>query len=411
MLAIPGNNSRSFRLYALALFAMFVGNNIPAPLFQLFRRDLGVTPDGLALLYAGYAVAVIATLPVLGRLSDRIGRRNVVMAGLALNALGAVLLALADGLPVLVAGRLLQGISVSAVLSPAAAALAELAPPQVSGKAALAFTLALAVGGSLGPLAGGGAADFSPWPQSLALLTYAGAVVLYLPVLLTADDPAPPSQPGSGAGMRLINLPGAFWWTAGAIFVSNAVQNTLYAMGGPRLADVLPDRVFIATGVGIVAFMLASIGGQFAGRALSPRYAIGVGLALTSFGLVVLARGLAAASYKPILLAMLISGAAHGLVNLGAAQRINELAPPEHRSLFNAVFNVARYLGTGIPVLAVGILARSEGLAGAFGTFSFVIYAATAALLLLGMALQIPKRGHPRRTGRLSVVTSRVPPA
>jgi MFS family permease len=302
-----------------------------------------------------------------------------------------VLLAVADGLPVLLAGRLLQGISVSAVLSPATAALAELAPPQTSGKAALAFTLALAIGGSLGPLAGGGAADFSRWPQSLALLAYAGAVLLYLPVLLTADDPAPPSRPGRDTGMGLVDLPGAFWWTAGAIFVSNAVQNTLYALGGPRLADVLPDRVFVATGIGIVAFMLASIGGQFAGRALAPRYAIGVGLALTCFGLVVLGRGLASATYKPILLAMLISGAAHGLVNFGAAQRINELAPVEHRSLFNAAFNVSRYLGTGLPVLGVGILARSNGLAQAFGTFSFATYGLTAALLL-GMAWRPGRR-------------------
>src|ERR1700710_1028248 len=125
---IESTIEKSFRLYMIALFAMYVGNNIPAPLFELFHRQLGITPSGLSLLYAVYAIAVIVSLPFLGGLSDRVGRRSIVVAGLAVNAAGAALIAVAGGLACLLAGRVLQGISVAAVMSPTLAALAELAP-------------------------------------------------------------------------------------------------------------------------------------------------------------------------------------------------------------------------------------------------------------------------------------------
>jgi MFS family permease len=385
-LPIESTIEKSFRLYVIALFAMYVGNNIPAPLFELFHRQLGITPSGLSLLYAVYAVAVIVSLPFLGGLSDRVGRRSIVVAGLAINAVGAALMAVAGGLTCLLAGRVLQGISVAAVMSPTLAALAELAPPDVSRRAALVSTLCLATGGSLGPLAAGIAAEFSAWPQSTALLGYAALVVVFLPLLRTADDPAPVQQNRAADRLRMKAIPAAFWRIAGVVFVSNAVQNTLYALGGPRLAEVRPDHVFLATGIGILAFMAASIAGLFIARRFRPTIAMAVGLVLTAGGLGLIQYGLSHGNYVPIVLAVFTSGLGHGMINFGAGQRVNELAPPAHRSLFNSVFNVIRYVGTGLPVLVVGVLSAYVGLTEAFTDFTRAIYALAALFLLLLLA-------------------------
>jgi hypothetical protein len=107
------------------------------------------------------------------------------------------------------------------------------------------------------------------------------------------------------------------------------------------------------------------------------------GLALTAGGLGLLQRGLGRADFVLIVLAVLASGLGHGAINFGATQHVNELAPPVHRAMFNSIFNVIRYVGTGFPVLAVGALAAYVGLAEAFADFTYAIYALAAMFFLL----------------------------
>ncbi|MDQ3093270.1 MAG: MFS transporter, partial [Actinomycetota bacterium] len=103
-----------------------VGAQLPTPLYRVFQDGFGFSPLVLTLIFASYAVAVIAGLLLLGPLSDSVGRRAPLVATLFLAAGASVLFALAQATAVLFAARVLQGLAVGIASGAAVAALVEL---------------------------------------------------------------------------------------------------------------------------------------------------------------------------------------------------------------------------------------------------------------------------------------------
>src|SRR3954465_14430766 len=84
-----------FAVVAGALFVLLLDGNLPTPLYGVYRDQFGFSGTTLTLIFAVYTIAVIPALLVFGQLSDRIGRRPVIAGGLAVGAVGLLLLALA----------------------------------------------------------------------------------------------------------------------------------------------------------------------------------------------------------------------------------------------------------------------------------------------------------------------------
>jgi MFS family permease len=105
---------RAFTGAAAALFVLFMGNNLPSALYGLLRGIFGFSPLTQTLLYAVPVVLVILPgLLVFGALSDVAGRRALVLAGLAVFAVGDVAFMLAGDTAWLFAARLAQGLGVA----------------------------------------------------------------------------------------------------------------------------------------------------------------------------------------------------------------------------------------------------------------------------------------------------------
>ena len=88
-----------------------VGFGIVLPILPLWAETFGASPTQIGLLTASYAVMQLLFAPVWGRLSDRYGRRPVILASLAGSAVAALLIGLAGTLLVLFLARILQGIA------------------------------------------------------------------------------------------------------------------------------------------------------------------------------------------------------------------------------------------------------------------------------------------------------------
>jgi MFS family permease len=75
---------------AFALTVAMLGTTLPTPLYDLYRARFGFSELMITVIFATYAMGVIASLLLFGRLSDQIGRRRMLLPGLALSALSAV---------------------------------------------------------------------------------------------------------------------------------------------------------------------------------------------------------------------------------------------------------------------------------------------------------------------------------
>src|SRR3954463_5072171 len=99
-----------FYVVAGALFVMLMAGNLPTPLYAVYRERFGFSGTELTLIFAIYAIVLIPALLVFGQLSDRLGRKRVIAAGLGVAALGLGLLASAQSTAWLFVARSVQGL-------------------------------------------------------------------------------------------------------------------------------------------------------------------------------------------------------------------------------------------------------------------------------------------------------------
>jgi MFS family permease len=114
----------------------------------------------ITVISATFAAGVIAVLLLVGHLSDQIGRRRVLLAGLVASGLRAGAFSVADGLPLLIVGRILSGLSAGALTCAATATLIDLAPPGRCARATLVATIANVGGLGCGPLLAGALSEW-----------------------------------------------------------------------------------------------------------------------------------------------------------------------------------------------------------------------------------------------------------
>ncbi len=134
-----------------------VGFGMLFPVLARYSEELGASPTEAGLLVASFSLAQLVCSPLTGRLSDRIGRKPVLVASLVGTAVGSLLTGLAGSLWVLFAARLLDGAS-GASVSVAQAAVTDVAAPEERARLLGLLGAAFGVGFALGPAIGGVAA-------------------------------------------------------------------------------------------------------------------------------------------------------------------------------------------------------------------------------------------------------------
>ncbi|HEY0542183.1 MAG TPA: MFS transporter, partial [Actinoallomurus sp.] len=128
-----------------------LGTTLPTPLYLIYQQRLGFGSSLTTVIFAVYAAGVIAALLLFGRASDIIGRRPVLLSGLVASALSAASFLTVGGLPEILAGRLLSGLSAGVVTATATVMLVELVPVHRRTAAALLAAAVNMFGLSCGP--------------------------------------------------------------------------------------------------------------------------------------------------------------------------------------------------------------------------------------------------------------------
>ena len=129
-------------LAAWPITAVFMLGNIASPLYVVWQAQFGFSKGTLTAIFCWYMVGLAASLLVSGVVSDRLGRKAVLLPALGLAVVAAVVLATADGVLALSIGRVLTGLATGALVSAGTAAVTDLAgtdhrrPPRSSGRSA-----------------------------------------------------------------------------------------------------------------------------------------------------------------------------------------------------------------------------------------------------------------------------------
>src|SRR5260221_6836821 len=137
----------SFYLLASIVLFFLAGSSAPTPLYAVYQAAWGFSPITVTVVFGIYALAVLATLLTLGSLSDHVGRRPVLFVAALVQAAAMVLFATAHSVPMLLAARIVQGLSTGAAAAAVGAGMLDIDRER--------GTIANAVGPMLGTATGG----------------------------------------------------------------------------------------------------------------------------------------------------------------------------------------------------------------------------------------------------------------
>jgi len=146
---------KTFISLFIAVSVAMIGVGIIAPILPLYAETFSATGVSIGLVIAAFSLSRSLLGPILGRISDRIGRKRMLVAGLAGYAVVSILYAIASSLWQLGLFRLIQG-GASVMVTPIAQAyIGDITPPGKEGRYMNGFYSAMFLGMALGPLLGG----------------------------------------------------------------------------------------------------------------------------------------------------------------------------------------------------------------------------------------------------------------
>jgi predicted MFS family arabinose efflux permease len=398
------SKNRAFWLIAYTLFILLVGATIPTPLYLLYQDLFSFSAGVLTVVFAVYMITALFSLIFIGPLSDRVGRRRVLLPALGLTAMGSAVFLFAQDVGGLLAARVLQGLGVGAALGTAVATLTELEPTGDHRRAARVGATVAAMGLAIGPLASGAFAEYGPWPTVLVFVVHLGLLV---PALLgvwampqtvkeaTLGEASPPPQRLSvPQGIRrpfalaAVAAFGAFSVVAVYMSVGPSVTEALLGVSSPMTAGAV-----------VFALMGTSAVGQLGFRGWPIRRAVVVGPVLLAAGLSLIVTALFQESMPLFVVGTLVSGLGHGLAFLGSQQLVDWVAPESSRGAIFSTFYVFIYLGATLPALGVGFGADVVGFMAAVVTFAIVIGTLDLGVGIAGERARLPSA--PCDPGRL----------
>ncbi len=372
-----GGLARRYWSSTVIVVLLLWASSAPSVLYPLWAAEWGFSPLVQTSVYSCYPVALIVVLLVGGGISDRIGRRKAMLAGMAVIALACLFLVAAQGLGWLYAGRILQGLGTGLALGASNAAIIESEPGGNTARAASTITVAAATGLFVGPILTGTLVQFAPFPLHLGLGVLLALILGSLVLLVAVRDAGGPTvtvRPPARWRPQAIRVPRELWpkfaVSALAATASYASGALALSLGAQMARDLVQTSNALVIGLLLAMTPLGILGVALGVRRIRPVAAMLVGGLVTTAGLSCLLLTAATGQLWLFMVALGLSGLGQGLLILGGLGLATSYAPVAHRGqTLSAVYLVA-YLGQAVTAVAVGLLATSLDLDRALDLFA-----------------------------------------
>ncbi len=392
-----------FWVVAAAFLIAMAFSVVPTPLWTLYQARDAFSTLAITIAFAAYAVGVLVSLFLAGHLSDRVGRRTILLPAIVLEVVAAVLFIVWNSLAGLIVARVVSGLGIGMITATATAFILDLHrrahPESDRARSDLVSTAANLGGLALGAVVSGVLAQFvgqplvTPFILFVVLLVLAAVGVAFVPETVTGPNERVAYRP------QRIRVPRT---ARGRYFASAAVAFGAFSLFG--LATSL-DPVFVAGDLrvtskavgGLVVFLTfaSAVATQLVVRSAKQTTQVTFGIILMVLGLAGLTAGVSATSVVLFTAGGVIAGGGAGVLFKTALQVGSSLAEPRFRGEALAGLFLFSYAGLIVPVVGIGIATLYVPVLVALLCFAALI---AAVVIVGGIAVMRPLH----RSGELS---------
>ncbi|GAA2822028.1 MFS transporter [Crossiella cryophila] len=383
-------DSAALYLLASLVVSLLASSSAPTPLYAHYQEQWGFSPITTTVVFGVYAVSVLAALLVLGKLSDHLGRRPVLLVALVVQAAAMLVFATADGVGALLVARVVQGVATGAAVGALGAGMLDLD----AKRGQLANAVAPGIGTAVGALFSALLVRYLPAPTELVYLVLLVVFLVQgLGIVLMRETVS--RAPGALASLRPeIILPSAVRarvLTAAPVLFAVWALAGLYGALGPALVAKLGGGGSPLLG-GLALFTMAGIAAltTVVMRNRSPELTMRTGVFALIIGVAVTLIALEIGALPLFFLGTAIAGVGFGAGFQGGLRTSVPLAEPHERAGVLSLLFVVSYLGFGLPAVAAGVLVvHGPGLIGATLIYGGVLIA-LAVLALVRLFTPVP---------------------
>ncbi|MBC9225504.1 MFS transporter [Aeromicrobium sp. 636] len=377
----------------MVLLAVGLGiSGAPAPLYGVYAAEWDFAPLTTTVVFAVYAFGALVSVVLTGPVSDRIGRRPVLIAAVLALLAGLALFVLAESVAWLIVARAIHGVGVGAIVVTASAALLDLQPDQGarSGKrTGVAFNLGIAISIMATALI----AQYGAHPLVTPYVLLAVLITALLVAILVMREPhdghgaedlriARPRVPGSiAADFRFAAIGVMASWSVLGVFLSLFPKIASDAVGTDNL-------VFGGSVVALSAFAAAI--SQLVAVRWTPRVAAVAGDAGTAVMLLVSIVAIHTGSAVAILATSTVLGFFFGMAFGSSLRHLGDVVPAGHRGEVMSAFYVLAYSAMAVPTILAGWAATTWSPEQILAPFLACVALASVVAGVLGWRLQAP---------------------
>lgn len=357
---------RGFWTYSLIFGLVMVVASTPSPLYPLYQEKFGFSAAVLTMVFAIYVVAMLITMLTVGSLSDYIGRRPVMLAGIGLVAVSTVVFALATSTAWLLVARAVQGVGTGLVSATASAGTLDTNPPGKPGAAAVASNVVPSAGLAGGGLLAGIFVEGLPWPLQLVWWVLLVALLVCAAAMLRVPETSP-MRDGALRSLRphvgipehlrsrfLVAAPcWAACWGTGGIYL---------ALGTSMVKTVLDIDNALVGGLAISALWVPGIAAPFVARSWTYLRMMAVGAALLGGGMVGMVLSFRAVAPIPFFICTALMGFGFGILQTSSYGTVAAHIRDAERGTVVSTFFTINYIAFSTPAVVAGFLVKSLGL-------------------------------------------------
>jgi MFS family permease len=351
-----------FWVIATAFTMALAFSTLPTPLYGLYQQRDGFPTWVITVIFAAYAVGVVASLYLVGHISDWLGRRRVIVGALLVEALAALVFLAWPDVPGLIIARLIGGAGIGALVATATAHLSELrlvAKPSADPASSGLIASVVNMGGlAVGPLVGGVLVQYVAGPLTVPYLIFLGLLIVsaltvsLVPETVVQQEERPAYRP------QRISLPRAaksqFLGAATAAFAAFAITGLFTALAPTLMNLAFHEPSKLLGGTATFTVLAAAAVGQIVFAQLDTRPQLELGFLFMAAGLIVLPVAVLTSTLWLFFVGGVAAGIGIGLGFRAAVATAASLAEPAFRGEVLAALFLGAYAGLVIPVLAIG---------------------------------------------------------